>query len=164
MVLAATTRRALRRPTTRCTAAPAWPAPTRASALRRLRRRVRRTSTANGLILRLTSTWGFRGAFTHNWDPYWNTAVYGAYGAVRYDGAAKTLICGSAGMVALLTAGSTCNPDFNIVQAGLITRWTPVKNLTFSGDVAWSHLDQKYSGAAATVVRTGSPSRPASTS
>ena len=22
----------------------------------------------------LTQTYGFRGAFTHNWDPYWNTA------------------------------------------------------------------------------------------
>ncbi|MGW1419942.1 porin [Bradyrhizobium manausense] len=47
----------------------------------------------------------------------------------------------------LLVAGSTCNPDFNITQAGIITRWTPVKNLTFSGDFNWTRLDQKYSGA-----------------
>jgi Porin subfamily len=26
----------------------------------------------------LISTWGGRGAFTHNWNPYWNTAIYGA--------------------------------------------------------------------------------------
>jgi hypothetical protein len=45
-----------------------------------------------------------------------------------------------------LTAGSVCNPDFNIAQAGIITRWTPVKNLTFSADVTYSRLDQKYSG------------------
>ncbi len=41
---------------------------------------------------------------------------------------------------------TTCNPDFNIAQAGIITRWTPVKNLTFSADFTWSRLDQKYAG------------------
>ena len=40
----------------------------------------------------------------------------------------------------------SCNPDFNIAQAGIITRWTPVKNLTFSGDFAWTRVDQKYAG------------------
>jgi hypothetical protein len=52
-------------------------------------------------------------------------------------------------MGALLVAGSTCNPDFNVAQAGIITRWTPVKNLTFSGDFNWTRLDQKYSGSVA---------------
>jgi hypothetical protein len=28
----------------------------------------------------------------------------------------------------------------------VITRWTPVKNLTFSADVAYTMLDQKFSG------------------
>ncbi|AWM07980.1 porin [Bradyrhizobium symbiodeficiens] len=94
-------------------------------------------------------TWGFRGAYTHNWDPYWNTAIYGAYAGIQYTGASKTFICGSGAMAAALTAGSTCDPDFNIAQLGLITRWTPVKNLTFSADFTWTHLDQKYSGVAA---------------
>ena len=31
----------------------------------------------------------------------------------------------------------------------MITRWTPVKNLTFSADVTYTHLYQKYSGAIA---------------
>ena len=31
---------------------------------------------------------------------------------------------------------------------GLVTRWTPVKNLTFSAEVQWFHLDQKFSGVA----------------
>jgi len=30
-----------------------------------------------------------------------------------------------------------------------VTRWTPVKNLTFSADVLWANLDQKYAGAIA---------------
>jgi Porin subfamily len=40
----------------------------------------------------------------------------------------------------------TCNPDFNVSQLGFLTRWTPVKNLTFSAEVDWFHLDQKCAG------------------
>jgi Porin subfamily len=35
-------------------------------------------------------TWGFRGAYTHNWDPYWNTAIYGAYALAQFGTLAKT--------------------------------------------------------------------------
>ena len=103
------------------------------------------TNPVNGTQMELTSTWGFRGGFNHNWDPYWSSGLYGAYGQIRYNGNAKVLIC--ANVLPNLVAGSTCNPDFNIAQIGLITRWTPVKNLTFSADFTYSRLDQKYSGA-----------------
>ena len=45
------------------------------------------------------------------------------------------------------TGNYTCNPDFNVAQLGVVTRWTPVKNLTFSAEVMWTHLDQKMSGS-----------------
>jgi hypothetical protein len=32
-----------------------------------------------------------------------------------------------------VSADFTCNPDFDTYQLGVITRWTPVKNLTFLG-------------------------------
>lgn len=99
----------------------------------------------------LVSTWGMRGAFNHNWDPYWSSAIYGAYASVRYNDNAKFLMCGVGGVGgsvrAALGAGLVnCDPDYNIAQLGFITRWTPVKNLTFSADFTYSHLDQKYSG------------------
>jgi hypothetical protein len=85
----------------------------------------------------LTQTWGMRGGFTHNWDPYWNTSVYGAFDAVRYNSTAKALICGVGGVggsfpLTTLLFGANgvpavCNPDYNIAQAGIITRWTPVR-------------------------------------
>jgi Porin subfamily len=105
---------------------------------------------ANGTGLSTVKTWGVRGAFTHNWDAHWNTAVYGAYAAVDYGSTGSALICSgiAAGAPTLLTGGATCNPNFNITQAGLITRWTPVKNLTFSGEVTYTHLDQKFDGFA----------------
>jgi hypothetical protein len=126
----------------------------------------------NGIIL--TTAWGLRGAFNHNWDPYWSTSLWGSYAQVKYDGGtndningmgtttAKGAYCAAfaathAGQAA---AGNgvgnyTCNPDFNIAQVGLTTRWTPVKNLTFSGEVGAFFLDQKMSGSS-----TFTPSAP----
>jgi len=110
-------------------------------------------------------TWGMRGAYTHNWDPYWNTSIYGAYAAVMYNDTAKSYICGVGGVGGTFRtafgggAGVTsCNPDYNLGQVGVITRWTPVKNLTFSGDVTYSHLDQKYAGTITTsAASVGKP-------
>jgi len=97
-------------------------------------------------------TWGFRGAYTHNWNPNWNSALYGAYAQAQFGTLAKTTLCGASGAGGVFggLAGVTgCNPDFAIGQLGIVTRWTPVKNLTFSADLSWTHLDQKYSGTVA---------------
>jgi Porin subfamily len=108
----------------------------------------------NGSGMELTTTYGFRGGFTHNWDPYWNTGLYGAWAAVRYNGTAKGYICGAMVATALLSSGlAGCNPDFNYAVVGLITRWTPVKNLAFSADLAYVMLDQKYASGS-TVNQT----------
>jgi len=100
--------------------------------------------------LHLTTAWGVRGAFNHNWDPYWSTSLWGTYSAVRYDDTAKAYACTiyTAFRAAVHSADYSCNPDFNVAQLGVVTRWTPVKNLTFSAEVAWFHLDQKFTGSA----------------
>jgi hypothetical protein len=98
--------------------------------------------------LHLTEAYGVRGAFNHNWDPYWQTSLYGSYSAVRYDGTAKALYCASYTVGKIVSTDYSCNPDFNVSQLGLLTRWTPVKNLTFSGEVQWFHLDQNFTGVA----------------
>jgi hypothetical protein len=112
-------------------------------------------------------TWGFRGAYTHNWDPYWNTAIYGAYAQAQFGTLAKTTLCGAGGVISSgvgVVAGVTaCNPDFAIGQVGLITRWTPVKNLTFSADFAWTRIDQKYSGIVSTLAPSGTTAKPLAT-
>jgi hypothetical protein len=60
------------------------------------------------------------------------------------------------------TAGiTTCNPDFNVGQIGLITRWTPVKNLTFSADVTYTNLDQKFAGTIAPGAVLAGVAKPA---
>jgi hypothetical protein len=91
-------------------------------------------------------TWGMRGGYTHNWDPYWSTSIYGAYAAVRWDDFSKAALCALSPWTGALV--TTCNPDYEIAQVGLVTRWTPVKNLTFSGEATWSHIDQHNVGVA----------------
>jgi hypothetical protein len=112
-----------------------------------------------GTSQQLTQTWGFRGGFNHNWDPYWSSGLYGAYAQVKYNDTAKALICTNIVAVAVAGTGFSCNPDFNIAQIGLITRWTPVKNLTFSADVTYTRLDQKHSGGVAipAIAATAKP-------
>jgi len=116
------------------------------------------TVFAVGTQQQLLQTWGMRGGYTHNWDPHWNSSIYGAYAAITYNDTAKVLMCGvngvggsirSANPVAAgipLTAITTCNPDYNIAQLGFVTRWTPVKNLSFTADLTLTHLDQKMAG------------------
>jgi len=103
--------------------------------------------------IELTDAFGVRGAFNHNWDPYWSTSLYGSASFVRYDGAAKAAYCSSYMTSNKLSAANTstdfsCNPNFNVYQVGVVTRWTPVKNLTFSAEVQYFRLDQDFSGTA----------------
>ncbi|MGY4157946.1 hypothetical protein ACVINW_003788 [Bradyrhizobium sp. USDA 4461] len=101
----------------------------------------------------LTTTYGFNGAFTHNWDPRWSTSVYGGWAAVRYNRIAKGYICSAfVANLALSTGVAGCNPDFNYGIVGLVTRWTPVKNLTFSADLTYALLDQKYANGSTVTV------------
>ena len=73
---------------------------------------------------------------------------------MRYNGnsldilSAKGQFCASFNFGKTVSADYSCNPDFNIAQVGVVTRWTPVKNLTFSAEVGAFFLDQKFTGAA----------------
>lgn len=101
----------------------------------------------------LTTTYGFNGGYTHNWDPYWNTSIFGAWAAVRYNSTAKGYICGAfVASLALSSGTAGCNPDFNYAVVGTKTSWTPVKNLTFTGELAYLMLDQKYAGGSTVTL------------
>jgi len=83
---------------------------------------------------------------------------------VRYPGDALDITTGKGQFCAAFNFATgaksvdyRCDPNFNVSQLGFITRWTPVKNLTFSGEVLWFHLDQKFSG---TAVLTALPPKP----
>ncbi|WP_024512435.1 porin [Bradyrhizobium sp. ARR65] len=97
--------------------------------------------------IHLTESFGFRGAFNHNWDPYWSTSLFGAMAWVRYDDTARAEYCAAiAGAVPGQGVSYSCNPNYNVSQLGVVTRWTPVKNLTFSAEAMWFHLHTGFSG------------------
>jgi len=109
--------------------------------------------------LKLTTAYGFRGAFNHNWDPYWSSSLFGSWSAVRYSGSstdittAKGQYCfayirGNGLTAANTSADFSCNPNFEVAQLGMVTRWTPVANLTFSAELMWFHLQQHFTGSA----------------
>ncbi|MGY2933110.1 hypothetical protein ACVWZ6_002712 [Bradyrhizobium sp. GM6.1] len=110
----------------------------------------------------LTTTYGFNSGYTHNWDPYWNTSVFGAWAAVRHNNTAKGYICGAFVATLALSSGvGGCNPDFNYAVVGTKTSWTPVKNLTFTGELAYMMLDQKYaSGSTVTLPLQSGVAKP----
>jgi hypothetical protein len=113
--------------------------------------------------LKLVDAWGIRGAFNHNWDPYWSTSLWGSYGSVRYNGnalditSAKGQWCANYNTGKAVSADYSCNPDYNFAQVGVVTRWTPVKNLTFSAEVGAFFLDQKFTGAATLAAAAPKP-------
>jgi len=105
--------------------------------------------------IHLTTAFGVRGAFNHNWDPYWSSSLFGGVGFVRYDDTAKANVCNAFGIVPGQGVTYTCNPNFAVSMLGVVTRWTPVKNLTFSAEAIWTHLDQSFTGFA--TFTSGAP-------
>jgi hypothetical protein len=67
---------------------------------------------------------------------------------LRVSGAVATAVPGS---------GYTCDPGFTMSQIGLTTRWTPVKNLTFSSEVLYSFLTTNMKGIATGTLTSSVP-------
>jgi hypothetical protein len=104
-----------------------------------------------GTQVQLTQGLGIRGAFNHNWDPYWSTSVFGGAAQLSYNATAKAIWCASYVASALTTGfgpGSVCNPGFTMSEIGVVTRWTPVKNLTFSTELLYAYLHTDMQGSA----------------
>jgi Porin subfamily len=131
--------------------------------------------------VQLTRGWGFRGAFNHNWSPEWSSSLFGGWAKISYNDTAKALWCAlysgtnpdGTPLVGIAApsghpatpvpgTGYSCDPGFTMSQIGLTTRWTPVKNLTFSSEVLYSYLKTNMSGIASgsissTVPQPGGP-------
>ena len=111
------------------------------------------TNNGNGTQIQLTTAYGFRGGYIHNWSPQWQSSVWGGYSSIRYNGTATALYCTQYGRtVGGLNTTYTCNPDFNVAQVGFRTGWTPVAGLTFSAEVLYVGLDQKFGGQTGVAV------------
>jgi hypothetical protein len=74
--------------------------------------------------------------------------LFGGMGWVNYDATAKAAYCAAYALSVTAGPGFSCNPNYTISELGVITRWTPVKNLTFSAEAMWTHLHTGFSGSA----------------
>jgi hypothetical protein len=115
-------------------------------------------SGVGGTQVQLTQGLGIRGAFNHNWSPEWSSSLFGGAAQLSYNNTSKSIWCAGyvasvAGPGGTLLPGSTCNPGFTMSEIGLVTRWTPVKNLTFSTEVLYAYLHTNMTGSV-----TGTPS------
>jgi hypothetical protein len=105
--------------------------------------------------LHLTTSYGIRGAFLHNWDPYWSSSVFGGMGWVKYSGtvgdltSARGEYCATyAATVAGQGVTYSCNPNYTISMLGSALRWIPIKGLEFSAEAIWTHLSTGFTGTA----------------
>ena len=115
-------------------------------------------SGVGGTQVQLTQGLGIRGAFNHNWSPEWSSSLFGGAAMLSYNNTSKAIWCASyvasvAGPGGTLLPGSSCDPGFTMSEIGLTTRWTPVKNLTFSSEVLYAFLHTDMKGSV-----TGTPS------
>jgi Porin subfamily len=115
-------------------------------------------SGVGGTQVQLTQGLGIRGAFNHNWSPEWSSSLFGGASQLSYNNTSKAIWCASyVASGTTLTAGSTCNPGFTMSEIGLTTRWTPVKNLTFSSEVLYAYLHTDMSGGAIGTASSAFP-------
>jgi hypothetical protein len=115
-------------------------------------------SGVGGTQVQLTQGLGIRGAFNHNWSPEWSSSLFGGASQLSYNNTSKAIWCASyVASGSTLSAGSTCDPGFTISEIGLTTRWTPVKNLTFSSEVLYAYLHTDMKGSVAGTASSAFP-------
>ena len=96
----------------------------------------------------LTEGWSILAAVQHYWTPSLRTSVFGHWTELRFPGDARTKFCTGAALGVVGASASiapiNCNPDFNILQIGTRTIWSPVRNLDIGVEVLYTRLDQKF--------------------
>jgi hypothetical protein len=116
------------------------------------------TSAANGTNILLSNAWEVTGFYEHYWNPAWRTSVFGNYSQVSYGATGDALLLANLSTVGgigpttghLAGAGgvgaATGSMKFATTQVGTRTAWTPVKDLTISGEFIYTRLNQNLNG------------------
>jgi hypothetical protein len=112
----------------------------------------------------LTTAWGFNSSYEHYWTPQWHQSLYGAYYAVRYNGAANAMLCvgegfgTGAGTTATATPG--CNNNWSTWGIGSRLQWDVTRSFYVGVDVLYQQLNSATTPTAAlsaplTLVNSG---------
>jgi hypothetical protein len=104
------------------------------------------TNFLNGTNISLSNAWEVSAFFEHYWNPAWRTSIFGNYSSITYGAAGQTLAALLPGAQGTFAFTSTNSLDFTVAQVGTKTSWTPVKDLTISGEFLYSRLMPKATG------------------
>jgi hypothetical protein len=107
-----------------------------------------------GAGLQLSTDWSARIFYEHYWNPAWRTSLYGVYARHENTGTGNAILMNRYN--AAFGGGITGDANYSIYQIGSRTAWTPVKNLTFSAEVQYAHMESGMSG---TFTPTGFTNR-----
>jgi hypothetical protein len=101
----------------------------------------------------LTTAWGFNASYEHYWTPNWHESLYGAYYAVQYNASANAMLCSAAGSgaagtgsAAALTAGSSCNNNWDMWGVGTRLQWDVTKSFYLGVEAMYIQLDSATPG------------------
>jgi hypothetical protein len=116
-------------------------------------------AATNGTGISLSNSWEVTAYYEHYWNPAWRTSVFGNYSEISYGAAGDAaLIANLSGALPttgrfVATPGNTGGSmKFATAQVGTKTSWTPVKDLTFSGEFTYSRLVNNLNGSFVTAA------------
>jgi Porin subfamily len=117
------------------------------------------TAASPGTGISLSNAWEVSAFYEHYWSPAWRTSVFGNYSSISYGGSGSAALMANLESATPLTGhfvptpGTTGgNMTFATAQVGTKTSWTPVKDLTFSGEFIYSRLIQNLNGTFVTAA------------
>jgi hypothetical protein len=118
---------------------------------------------AGGTSIALSTSYGVRAFYEHYWTPQLRSSVWGGFAWQRYNGDSGPLMlavinnsvngrnfCAGAHAANGAIPAVGClggNANLMISQVGTTTSWQPVKDLTFSGEFTWAHVDTSLTSA-----------------
>jgi hypothetical protein len=107
--------------------------------------------------IQLSNAWEVSAMFEHYWNPLWRTSIFGNYSEISYGATGDAMLLAGLKSLATVTTGSatpgtTGSFKFATAQIGTRTAWTPVKDLTISGEFIYTRMNQNLNG---TFVSSG---------
>ncbi len=114
-----------------------------------------------GGSIQQSTAWEVTAFYEHYWSPQWRTSLFGNYSHIAYGDGGNALLFAAFGSTtrglgtssatapsgtSAGTLNATGNFDLGLAQVGTRTAWTPVQNLTLSGEFLYSRLDQNLNG------------------
>jgi hypothetical protein len=120
------------------------------------------TAASPGTGINLSNAWEVSAFYEHYWNPAWRTSVFGNYSAIGYGATGGALLkanLATIGGIGPTTGHFVAAPGtsggsmtFATAQVGTKTSWTPVKDLTFSGEFLYSRMINGLNGSFVTAA------------